>query len=89
MATQSSGEFEAALGRLEEIVQKLERENVTLDDSVALFKEGKQLALRCEALLKAAQSAIETAAKSEPAAAAAPGANGSAGTAATLFPHDS
>ncbi len=89
MATQSSGEFEAALGRLEEIVQKLERENVTLDDSVALFKEGKQLALRCEALLKAAQSAIETAAKSEPAVAAAPGANGGAGTAATLFPHDS
>jgi exodeoxyribonuclease VII small subunit len=88
MATQSSGEFEAALGRLEEIVQKLERENVTLDDSVALFKEGKQLALRCETLLKAAQSAIETAAKSEPAA-VAPASNGGAGTAATLFPPQS
>lgn len=68
MATSSSGEFETALGRLEEIVQKLERENVSLDDSVVLFKEGKALALRCEALLKTAQTAIETAAKTEPAA---------------------
>jgi len=37
MATSESGDFEKALGRLEEIVQKLERENVSLDDSVALF----------------------------------------------------
>ncbi len=62
MATSGSGDFEAALARLEEIVQKLERENVSLDDSVALFKEGKVLAARCEELLKVAQSAIETAA---------------------------
>ena len=86
MATSGSGEFEAALGRLEEIVQKLERENVGLDESVTLFKEGKVLALRCEALLKNAQSAIETAAKADPPVPAT--ANGGSGSPASLFPHD-
>jgi exodeoxyribonuclease VII small subunit len=88
MATSGSGEFEAALGRLEEIVQKLERENVGLDESVTLFKEGKGLALRCEALLKNAQSAIETAAKGEPVAPVAAAASAGSGAPATLFPHD-
>jgi exodeoxyribonuclease VII small subunit len=63
--TASAGEFEEALKRLEEIVTKLERENVSLDDSVALFQEGKRLSQRCEVLLKSAQSAIETAARSD------------------------
>ena len=56
-----SGEFETALARLEAIVKQLETEDVSLDRSVELFKEGKDLARRCEALLKAAQSAIEAA----------------------------
>ncbi len=61
--TNTSGEFEAALRRLEEIVAKLERESVGLDESVALFREGKTLAQRCETLLKDAQSSIETTAR--------------------------
>jgi exodeoxyribonuclease VII small subunit len=65
MATNSSGEFEDALKRLEEIVQKLERENVGLDESVALFKEGKNLAAKCERLLKDAQTSIEAAASGD------------------------
>jgi len=56
-----SGEFETALARLEAIVKQLETEDVSLDRSVELFKEGKDLARRCEALLKAAQGAIEAA----------------------------
>lgn len=69
MATSVSGEFEAALKRLEDIVAKLERESVGLDESVALFREGKTLAQRCEALLKDAQASIEaTAAGAAPAA---------------------
>jgi exodeoxyribonuclease VII small subunit len=63
--TTSAGEFEEALKRLEEIVTKLERENVSLDESVALFQEGRRLSLRCEQLLKSAQSAIETAARAD------------------------
>lgn len=65
MATQASGEFEKALSRLEEIVGRLERETVGLDESVALFKEGRVLAQRCEQLLKEAQASIEAAARSE------------------------
>jgi exodeoxyribonuclease VII small subunit len=62
MATNESGEFERALKRLEEINAKLEGENVGLDESVALFREGKELQQKCEALLKAAQASIEAAA---------------------------
>ena len=65
MATNVSGEFEEALKRLEEIVGKLERESVALDESVALFKEGKGLAQKCERLLKDAQTSIEAAARGD------------------------
>ena len=65
MATNVSGEFETALRRLEEIVAKLERDSVGLDESVALFKEGKGLAQKCERLLKDAQTSIEIAARGE------------------------
>jgi len=82
MATNAAGEFETALARLEEIVAKLERENVGLDESVKLFKEGKGLAQKCEVLLKAAQSSIEAVARG----AAPPPA--SAGEAGTLFAED-
>jgi exodeoxyribonuclease VII small subunit len=54
-------EFEAALARLDAIVKQLETEEVSLDASVKLFQEGKDLAKRCEALLKDAQSKIEAA----------------------------
>jgi exodeoxyribonuclease VII small subunit len=62
MATNAAGEFENALKRLEEIVGTLERENVGLDESVKLFREGKELSLKCERLLKDAQTSIEAAA---------------------------
>ncbi len=65
MATSVSGDFETALRRLEEIVQKLEKENVGLDESVALFKEGKILAQTCERLLKDAQTSIDAAARGD------------------------
>ena len=56
-----SGEFETSLARLEAIVKQLETEEIGLDQSVALFKEGKDLARRCEAMLKNAQTAIQAA----------------------------
>jgi exodeoxyribonuclease VII small subunit len=65
MATNAAGEFEEALKRLEEIVAKLERESVGLDESVTLFQEGKRLSLRCEQLLKNAQAAIDGAARAD------------------------
>jgi exodeoxyribonuclease VII small subunit len=59
MAEAASGQFERALEELEKIVARLEREEVTLDDSVRLFKEGRELAARCERLLADAQKTIE------------------------------
>lgn len=64
MASSASGEFESALKRLEEIVQKLEGD-VSLDESVTLFKEGKGLAAKCERLLTDAQASIEAAARGD------------------------
>ena len=72
MATNESGEFETSLKRLEEIVAKLEKDNPSLDDSVALFREGRVLAKKCETLLKAAQTSIEAAQKDVDVPAAAP-----------------
>ncbi|MBV8602282.1 MAG: exodeoxyribonuclease VII small subunit [Candidatus Eremiobacteraeota bacterium] len=61
-----SGEFEAALARLEAIVKQLESEEVGLDRSVELFKEGRELARKCEALLKSHQEAIDAAVGGSP-----------------------
>lgn len=65
MAQSKAGEFEASLNRLEEIVKQLEGDKITLDDSVKLFREGKELARRCETLLKAAQDSIDVASRSD------------------------
>ncbi len=69
MATNASGEFEKSLERLDQIVTKLEKENPSLDESVALFREGRELAVKCEKLLKAAQASIEAATNGEASAA--------------------
>lgn len=76
MAQSKAGEFETNLNRLEEIVKKLEGDTITLDESVKLFREGKELARRCEALLKAAQDSIDVASRSEGNGAPAPEALG-------------
>ena len=39
--------FEQALNRLEEIVQLLEKDTTSLDQSVDLFQEGIQLSIYC------------------------------------------
>ncbi len=65
MPTNASGEFEKALRRLEEIVATLEGESISLDESVALFREGKELAGQCETLLKNAQTSIEAASRGD------------------------
>lgn len=47
--------FEEAFRELEETVQKLEEGNLTLDESIALFERGTQLAARCGKLLDQAE----------------------------------
>jgi exodeoxyribonuclease VII small subunit len=51
--------FEDALQRLEQIVQKLESGQAPLEESIALYEEGARLKAHCEARLKAAQLRVE------------------------------
>ena len=64
--TQQPGEFEQKLTRLEAIVKTLENENVSLDDAVKLFQEGKQLSAECEKLLKTAQAQMDAGSNEAP-----------------------
>ncbi|MEP3051282.1 MAG: exodeoxyribonuclease VII small subunit [Erythrobacter sp.] len=51
--------FEQALSALESIVQQLERGDVPLDDSIALYERGEKLREACQKRLDAAQAKIE------------------------------
>lgn len=51
--------FEAALKHLEEIVQKLEKGDLLLEDSLKLYEEGIQLSRFCHAKLEEAEGRIE------------------------------
>lgn len=51
--------FEKAMTELEVIVQRLERGDVALDDSISLYERGERLRQRCEALLKSAEMRVE------------------------------
>ena len=51
--------FEAAMRELEEIVSALEKGNVELDKSIALYERGESLKKHCDSLLKSAEARIE------------------------------
>ncbi len=51
--------FEDALRSLEEIVTRLERGDVPLDQSITLYERGAELKKHCEARLNAAQMRVE------------------------------
>ena len=51
--------FERALADLEEIVTRLERGSVPLEESIAIYERGEALKTRCEALLRDAEMRIE------------------------------
>lgn len=61
MADSKSASFEASLARLQEIVKKLEGDDVELEQSVALYKEGRDLVERCEQLLRSAEETLRQA----------------------------
>jgi exodeoxyribonuclease VII small subunit len=50
--------FEAALRELEQVVGKLERGEVPLDESIALYERGALLKGRCETKLKEAEEKV-------------------------------
>ena len=51
--------FEKALAELEQIVQKLERGDVALEESVTIYERGEALKRRCEELLRLAEARVE------------------------------
>jgi exodeoxyribonuclease VII small subunit len=51
--------FEKALAELEQIVQKLERGDVALEESVTIYERGEALKKRCEELLRQAEARVE------------------------------
>lgn len=50
--------FESILARLEEITQKVNENNVSLEESLELFKEGYRLAKDAQAILENAKLSI-------------------------------
>ena len=51
--------FEEALAELESVVSRLERGDVALDESIALYERGAALRKRCEAKLREAEEKVE------------------------------
>ena len=51
--------FESDLKKLEEVVERLERGDLTLDESVKLFEEGVKLSNTCKAELDKAEGRIQ------------------------------
>ncbi len=47
--------FEAALAQLEEIVNRLEAGDLTLEDSVALYEQGQRLTAFCQGQIDSAE----------------------------------
>ena len=50
--------FEQAMGRLEEIVKRLERGDAPLEESLSLFEEGTRLLGGCSAQLDSAEQKV-------------------------------
>ena len=51
--------FESAMKELESIVDRLEKGNVELEESIAIYARGEALKARCETLLKSAEQRIQ------------------------------
>lgn len=51
--------FERALKELEVIVGRLERGDVELEESIAIYERGEALKLHCDHLLKQAEAKVE------------------------------
>ena len=65
--------FEAAQRELEQIVERLERGDASLDEAIALWQRGEELYRFCRGKLNAAEGEIEELAKRVEAATPEPG----------------
>ncbi|CAM4144769.1 exodeoxyribonuclease VII small subunit [Lacicoccus alkaliphilus] len=60
MNEQKTETFEEKMNRLDEIVQALEKDDVPLEKSLELYKQGIELSRECERILKDAELKVET-----------------------------
>ncbi|MEX0590951.1 MAG: exodeoxyribonuclease VII small subunit, partial [Xanthobacteraceae bacterium] len=51
--------FETALAELESIVQRLEKGDVALEESIRIYERGEALKGHCETLLRVAEARVE------------------------------
>ncbi len=51
--------FETAMAELEQIVAKLEKGDVELEESIAIYERGEALRAHCDVLLKKAEAKVE------------------------------
>jgi exodeoxyribonuclease VII small subunit len=61
LAANSTNEpdFEQALGELEQLVERLERGDLPLDEALKAFERGVALTRHCQSALKSAQQKVE------------------------------
>jgi|ERR1700722_7087279 len=64
MTSESTGSFETAYARLEEILEKMNSGKVSLEDSLKLYEEADRLIYWCSKRLTEAEKKIETLVKS-------------------------
>ena len=58
--------FEANLGELERLVERMERGDLTLEDSLQQFEQGIQLIRACQQALQAAEQKVQLLMRDEP-----------------------
>ena len=59
MAKKKTVDFEKSMKRLEEIVDQLEGESASLEESLKLFEEGMKLTETCRGMLEEAEEKIK------------------------------
>ena len=52
--------FRTSMNRLDEIVEALEKNEIELEDAIALFEEGLQLVNTCDSQLKNFENKVQT-----------------------------
>lgn len=57
--TRAEPDFESALAELEALVERLEKGDISLDESLQQFKRGVELTRRCQQILDQAQQTVE------------------------------
>ncbi len=59
MATKKSFPFEESLSKLEELVERMENGDLSLEDSLKSFEEGIKLTRDCQKALKTAEQKVK------------------------------